>query len=58
MVGVLIFVEALASNLGAVLDSNPETIADWNAVVVAAMAMLGLIFAKDGDKSTEDFRGE
>ena len=58
MVGILIFIEALASNLGAVLDSNPDTVADWNAVVIAGMAMIGLLLARDGDKSTEQSRGQ
>lgn len=55
--GVLVFVEALATNLVAALDSNPDTVADWNVVVIAATAMIGLFIAKDGDKSTEDHQG-
>lgn len=54
LVGVLVFVEALATNLQYVFDNNPETVADWNVVVIAATAMIGLLIAKDGDKSTED----
>ena len=57
LVGVLVFVEALATNLVAALDSNPDTVADWNVVVIAATAMIGLLIAKDGDKSTEDHQG-
>lgn len=57
LVGVLVFIEALATNLAAALDSNPDTVADWNVVVIAATAMIGLIAAKDGDKSTEDHKG-
>ena len=55
-IGVLVFVESLAVALRAFLDSDPSTVADWNIVIVAATAMVGLLFAKDGDKSTEDHR--
>ena len=57
MVGVLVFVESLARNLSHLLDDNPDTVADWNLVILAATAMVGLMLAKDGDKSTEDHEG-
>jgi hypothetical protein len=31
----------------AMLDGNPETVANWSLVIPAAMACIGLIFAKD-----------
>lgn len=52
-VGVLLFLEVLSANLAALMDTDPNTVADWNAVVIAATAMIGLIAARDGDKSTE-----
>lgn len=53
-VGVLLFVGELANNLVAVLDANAATEPDWNVVVTSFAAMVALIFAKDGDKSSED----
>lgn len=52
--GVLAFVAALATQAQAFLDSKPETIADWDLVVVAFIAMVGLLRARDDNKSSED----
>ena len=52
--GVLIFVDAVVSNFIALLDANPDTVADWNVVVMAGTAMVALFVARDADKSSED----
>ena len=33
------------------LDSNPATVCNWNIVVAGAVAVIGGIAAKDGDKT-------
>lgn len=54
--GALVLVETMAVQLQAVLDNNPETVANWNMVVIAATAFVGLLLSKDADKSTEDHK--
>ncbi len=31
----------------AMLDGNPETVANWQIIIPAAIACVGLVFAKD-----------
>lgn len=33
-------------------DGNPETVVVWELLFASVLAGIGLIFAKDGDKST------
>lgn len=54
LVGVLIFVEVLSQNLRAIFDELPETNADWNMVIVAGTAMIGMLIARDADKKSEE----
>jgi hypothetical protein len=43
---------AIAATQGqAVLDGNPETVANWQIVLPAAIGCIGLIFAKDSKKA-------
>lgn len=56
-VGTLLSSVALA--LVALLDGDASTTPDWSAIPAAASSVavgFGLIFAKDGDKSTEDVK--
>ena len=42
----------LAANAAtAMYDGDPATVVDWSATAVAAIALAGLLFAKDGHKS-------
>lgn len=34
-------------------DGNPETIVQWEILITAVFAGVGLLFARDGDKSSE-----
>jgi len=52
-VAVLVAVVALANALIAAWDSDPSTAADWNVVVTAIMAAVGLFLAKDSDQDDE-----
>jgi hypothetical protein len=36
------------------LDNDPATTANWGAFLAAAVAGLGLLFARDHDKTSED----
>lgn len=36
----------------AFFDGNPETVVNWEVVLASLVAGLGLVFARDGDKST------
>lgn len=54
--GALVLVEALAVELQSVFDNDPSTVANWNMVVIAATAFVGLLLSKDADKSTEDHK--
>lgn len=39
---------AIAATQGqAMLDGNPETVANWQIIIPAAIGSIGLIFAKD-----------
>ncbi len=54
-IGVLQFIQVLAITLIAQFDA-PEAATDpnWNLVITSLIAMVGLLFARDGDKSSED----
>jgi len=52
-VGVIQFVLVLLPQVSAQIDSNPETVADWNLVITAAVILLGLLTARDSDKSSQ-----
>lgn len=52
--GITAIVAAVAGAANLMFDSNPATNPDWTAVVAAVTAGLGLIFARDNDKSSED----
>lgn len=36
------------------LDADPNTVPQWGTFAAAAAAALGLVFARDNDKSSED----
>ena len=46
--GVII---AVMNQLTAMWDANPATVADWQSVFPAIIALVGLVFAKDHAKS-------
>lgn len=51
------FLVTLAAAVNAIIDGDPSTIADFGAIKASfALVVLGfgLVFSKDGDKSTED----
>jgi hypothetical protein len=52
--GIAAIVAAVATALVALFDADPMTLPDWGAVGAAFMAGVGLLAARDNDKSSED----
>lgn len=51
--GIGAILVAIGSAITAMFDGDPSTVADWGAVVAAIIAGIGLIAARDNDKSSE-----
>lgn len=49
-VAFLLAADAIGHAVMALLDTDPATVPDWNAVIVMVMAAVGLLFAKDADR--------
>jgi len=47
-------VALICTQLGALLDDDPATVCDWNTIILGGVVVLVGLFAKDGDKSTEE----
>ena len=54
VLGIGTIMAALGSCLTAAFDGNPATNPDWTVLITAVTAGLGLIFARDNNKSSED----
>jgi uncharacterized membrane protein YhiD involved in acid resistance len=52
--GVGAILVALGSALSATFDADPVTVPDWGALVAAIIAGVGLLAARDDDKSSEE----
>ena len=52
--GIGAILVAVGSALSATFDSDPLTVADWGAVIAAVIAGIGLIAARDNDKTSEE----
>ena len=52
--GVGAILVAVGSALSSMFDNDPATVADWGAVVAAVIAGIGLLAARDNDKSSKD----
>jgi len=53
LAGIAAFLAVFFNQITAQFDSDPATIADWNLVVGAAAVAIGLILARDNNKSSE-----
>jgi hypothetical protein len=51
--GIITMVIAILTAVAAMLDGNPDTVADWGAVGVALSVGIGLLFARDNSVSSE-----
>lgn len=52
--GIAAMAAAIAAAVAAEFDASPETVADWGTVVAGLVAGLGLLFARDNDKTSEE----
>lgn len=52
--GVSAIIASIAGALNLVFDGNTITNPDWTSVIAAITAGVGLIMARDNDKSSED----
>ncbi len=50
LAGVAAFLAVVLSQISAAMDSNPETVANWQALIPAAVVCWGLIKAADATK--------
>lgn len=51
--GIAAIVAAVALAISHQFDTDPATIADWSAVITALTAGVGLVLARDNDKTSE-----
>ena len=52
--GISAIVAAVAGAAKLMLDADPNTNPDWTALIAAVTAGIGLVMARDNDKSSED----
>lgn len=52
--GVSAFLTVASQSATALLDADPATMADWPAVIAAGIFMVGLIFSRDSDVTSEE----
>lgn len=52
--GVGAILAAVGGALNLMFDGKPETNPDWTIVIAAVTTGIGLIFARDNNKSSED----
>jgi len=51
--GIAAIIAAIALAIANEFDADPATVADWGAAIAALSAGLGLLFARDNNKSSE-----
>lgn len=51
--GIGAILAAIGTALHAQFDIDPATVADWSLVISTTIAGVGLLFARDNDKSSE-----
>jgi anti-sigma-K factor RskA len=53
LAGIAAIVAAVATAVSAQFDNNPATVPDWTLVIGMITAGVGLMFARDNDKTSE-----
>ena len=53
VLGIMSILTAVFVALTAMLDADPSTVPDWSIVVAAGTAGIGMILARDNDKTSE-----
>ncbi len=51
--GIAAIVAAVALAISHQFDTDPTTVADWSAVITALTAGVGLVLARDNDRTSE-----
>ncbi len=51
--GIAAIIAAVALALSHQFDTDPTTVADWSAVITALTAGVGLVLARDNDRTSE-----
>jgi len=54
--GISAILVAAGSAIAALTDNDPATVVDWGALSAALIAGIGLIFARDNDKSSKSLK--
>lgn len=54
--GIASILVAVGSAVSALTDNDPATTVDWGALSAALVAGIGLIFARDNDKSSKTLK--
>ena len=54
--GISAILVAAGSAIAALTDNDPTTVVDWGALSAALIAGIGLIFARDNDKSSKSLK--
>ena len=54
--GISAILIAVGAALSALTDNDPATTVDWGSLSAAFVAGLGLIFARDNDKSSKSLK--
>ncbi len=52
--GICAVIAAIVGVVPLLMDGDPSTNPDWTAVIAAVVAGIGLISARDNDKTSED----
>ncbi len=53
LAGIAAIVAAVATAVSAHFDNDPATLPDWTMVIAVITAGVGLVLARDNDKSSE-----
>lgn len=53
-VACLAALTAISTAVSHMLDADPGTNPDWNLVLASVLTAVGLLFAKDSDKTSEE----
>ena len=51
--GVVMILTAIGTALNAAQDGDPSTVIEWEILIPAIIAGVGLIFSRDADKTSE-----
>ena len=51
---ILLAVSAITESLSAILDDNASTEPDWSLTAALVIAAVGMLFARDADRTTSD----